>query len=173
MVYCLKAKRPETKRRGNEATLSKKGKSGQPRRKKTPEEKEQEIFYRKQHSNYHHVWPTSRKDLQIKKSIHAHTQWHKLFFTLTPEEAIYVIAEYWTAQDGTLKKLSEDGLKTYIDLFGAVSPQNAIKIIQEEWTLPGVTITIDWNLRKKPYDPEEIRAKKYVYMDAHKPQPPR
>ncbi|MFA6908983.1 MAG: hypothetical protein WC289_03795 [Patescibacteria group bacterium] len=118
------------------------------------------------------MWPTSRRDLQIKKSIHAHNQWHKLFFTLTPEEAIYVVMEYWTAQDGTLKELSAEGAEAYRDLFGAIAPQDAAKIIKEEWTLPGVTVTIDWN-KRKPYDPEQKRAQKYIYIDAHKPQPPK
>ena len=40
----------------------------------------------KRHTNWHHVYPTSR--FKIKKGPALHTAWHDVFENLTPEEAM-------------------------------------------------------------------------------------
>jgi hypothetical protein len=118
---------------------------------------------KKSFSDLHHVFPPSHPGHQIRKIRFLHEQWHDLFVfspesgklaTHIPEEAIYVLENYWTTADGHVRELSTKRKRAYKELFGRATTAEAIAVIRRDWCVPGWHLTIDWAVYKPPKDPD-------------------
>lgn len=94
----------------------------------------------KRHTNWHHVYPTSR--FKIKKDPVLHTAWHDVFQNRTPEEAIETVNE-WIANPEKFKgeiKYDSRKLNAWGLLFGdsAIPSRKVTEIIERNWTFRGV-----------------------------------
>lgn len=112
--------------------------SKEPRR--TPrydKEKRNQIKF-KRHTNWHHVYPTSR--FKLKKDPALHEAWHDIFGNMSPEEAMEKVEE-WMGQYNKFRKEildHERKSKAWKMLFGEAKFSEVISIIQKDWTFPGV-----------------------------------
>lgn len=96
--------------------------------------------HEKQHTNTHHVYPTSR--FTREKPVRKHNAWHQIFENKTPEEAIEQVRS-WSARSGQIRKnlfeKHDRKKKAWGILFGQeVFSKQVIRIIEREWTFPGV-----------------------------------
>jgi len=102
--------------------------------------KKQQVKQFKRHTNWHHVYPTSR--FKLKKDPVLHTAWHDVFQNNTPEEAIERVEE-WIANPEKFKEEiteNERKLNAWELLFVNLdSPSDeTIGTIKASWTFQGV-----------------------------------
>ncbi|MBI2450697.1 MAG: hypothetical protein HYV47_04160 [Candidatus Nealsonbacteria bacterium] len=94
----------------------------------------------KRHTNWHHVYPTSR--FKIKKNPDLHTAWHDVFQNKIPEEAIETVKEWIIDHEKFQDKITNvpRRLRAWKMLFGksALPSDEIIKIIEKDWTFHGV-----------------------------------
>ena len=93
----------------------------------------------KKHTNWHHVYPTSR--FKIRKDPVLHTAWHDVFKNKTPEDAIEKVRK-WIDDPKEFEDITGNARRfnAWKMLFGdsATPSDDVIKIIEKDWTSPGV-----------------------------------
>lgn len=98
----------------------------------------------KRHTNWHHVYPTSR--FKVRKNPVLHTAWHDVFQNMTPEEAIETVNKWMIDPEKFEEEIAGDArrLNAWKMLFGesAVPSDEVIEAIKSNWTFPGVSMII-------------------------------
>ena len=94
----------------------------------------------KRHTNWHHVYPTSR--FKIKKGPALHTAWHDVFENLTPEEAMGKAAGWAIDPEKFRENITANSRKmnAWTMLFGGINIplKDVLEIIKNDWTFHGV-----------------------------------